>query len=214
VLLVAFGGLAFWVYLHPVLALDVTITQEFQESKFPWLQLLMIAVSYQGNTPWLAVGLVVMVAVILGLVRFRLEAVILLAVNATSALLNVGLKLLINRPRPTEPIVSILQHATGQSFPSSHVMSYVAFWGLIFVFTLILFRGNRWWRVGLLIFSGLCIVLVGPSRVYLGDHWTSDVLGAYLIGTLWLWLWLWLYLRLKARGILASSHKSDRFDAQ
>ncbi|MEO7020806.1 MAG: phosphatase PAP2 family protein [Ktedonobacteraceae bacterium] len=210
ILLAVFGGLAFWVSLHPVLSLDIAISQEFQESKFPWLKSLMVAVSYQGNTLWLAIGLIAIAAVGLWLLHFRLEAVILLVVNVTSALLNVGLKLLINRPRPTEPLVNILQHATGQSFPSGHVMAYVAFWGLIFFFTLILFQGGRWWRVALLIFSGLVIVLVGPSRIYLGDHWSSDVLGSYLIGALWGWAWLWLYLRLKARGVLAASHKSDR----
>jgi membrane-associated phospholipid phosphatase len=209
-LLVLTGGLAFWVHTHPVLAPDVAISQEFQESTSPWLKFFMIAVSYQGNTFWLAIGLVVVATVVLWLLRFRLEAVILLVVNVTSEILNVVIKLLVNRPRPAEPLVNVLQHANGQSFPSGHVMSYVAFWGLVFIFTLILFTGNRWWRIALLIFSGLCLAMVGPSRIYLGDHWASDVLGAYLIGGLWLWLWLWIYVKLKERGVLASNRKSDR----
>jgi len=67
-----------------------------------------------------------------------------------------------------------------------------------------LFTGKRWWRILLLVVSGLFVILVGPSRIYLGDHWASDVLGAYLIGSVLLGVTLWLYLRLKKLGVLAA----------
>lgn len=204
-----FGLLAFWVHVHPILGVDVLITQEFQERKAPWLKGFMIAVSYQGNAAWLSLSLIILASAALWLLRFRLEALALLVVTATSSLLNLGIKLLIHRPRPSAPVVEVLQYAAGNSFPSGHVMAYMAFWGLLFSFGILLFREWRWWRVALLVVSGLCVVLVGPSRIYLGDHWASDVLGAYLIEGLWLWFCLWLYLRLKERGVLAfrsSSH--------
>ena len=75
---------------------------------------------------------------------------------------------------------------------SEHVMAFLAFWGLLFCFGIIL----------LLVVSAVLIVLVGPSCVYLGDHWASDVLGSYLIGGALLGVTLWLYLNLKARGVL------------
>ncbi len=131
-------------------------------------------------------------------------------VSATSDILNSLIKLIVARPRPSASLVEIIQAASGNSFPSGHVMSYVAFWGLLFSFGIILFRGKHWWRTALLIISALFFVLVGPSRIYLGDHWASDVLGAYLIGGIWLAMSLWLYLYLRGRGVLAPRGKRAR----
>lgn len=201
--LALFGLLARWVYIHPVLAVDVEITREFQETQAPWLYYTMIAVSYIGSTLWLSAGLIILAAVIFWVVRLRLEAVMIIVVSATSAILNGLLKAFVGRPRPTANLVEVIQAAGGKSFPSGHVMSYIAFWGLLFSLGVILFKGKRWWRVALLIVPALFVILVGPSRIYLGDHWASDVLGAYLIGGAWLSIALWVYLKLKARGVLA-----------
>ncbi len=202
-LFVLFGLLAWWVYYHPVIAIDVTITREFQENQSPWLQNFMEAVSYIGDAPLVSLGLIILAAVLLWIVDLRLEAIMVAAVSAVSSILNWLIKLIVARPRPSSSLVDVIQHAGGNSFPSGHVMAYVAFWGLLFSFGIILFKGNHWWRTALLIISGLFVVLVGPSRIYLGDHWASDVLGAYLIGGLLLGVSLWIYLILKGRGVLA-----------
>ena len=203
ILLVFFGLLAWWVFYHPVLAIDVTITRGFQENQSPWLRYTMIAVSYIGNNLALSFGLIVLVTVLLWIIDLRLEALMVAVVSAVSAILNSLLKNIVARPRPTSNLVDIIQQAGGSGFPSGHVMSYIAFWGLLFSFGIILFKGHHWWRTALLIISGLFVVLVGPSRIYLGDHWASDVLGAYLIGVVLLSISLWVYLVLKERGVLA-----------
>jgi membrane-associated phospholipid phosphatase len=207
VLFVLFGLLAWWVFYHPVLAIDVTITREFQKNQSPWLQYIMVAVSYIGNVSLLSLGLIILAIVLLWIVDLRLEAVMVAAVSAVSAILNGLIKYIVGRPRPTSNLVDVIQHTGGNSFPSGHVMAYVAFWGLLFSFGIILFKGNHWWRTALLIISGLFVVLVGPSRIYLGDHWASDVLGAYLIGGVLLGVSLWIYLVLKERGVLAPRSK-------
>ena len=208
--LTLFALLAWWVHIHPVLAIDVSITREFQENQAPWLKYTMIAVSYIGNVWFLSTGLVLLAAAIFWLVRLRLEAIMIIAVSATSAALNGLIKLLVERPRPTARLVEIIQRAGGQSFPSGHVMAYLAFWGLLFSFGVILFKRDRWWQYAILIIPALFVVLVGPSRVYLGDHWASDVLGAYLIGGVWLGISLWIYLKLKERGILTRKRRGDK----
>jgi membrane-associated phospholipid phosphatase len=212
ILIALFALLSWWVFYHPVLAIDVTITHEFQENQAPWLRFIMLAVSFTGNVTALSLGLIVLATALFWIVDLRLEAVMVVALSATSALLNGLIKIIVARPRPTSSLVEIIQNASGNSFPSGHVMAYIAFWGLLFSFAIILFKGNRWWRTALLIISGLFVVLVGPSRIYLGDHWASDVLGAYLIGGVLLGIALWIYLALKSKGVLAPRmYRARRF---
>ncbi|HEY6287432.1 MAG TPA: phosphatase PAP2 family protein [Ktedonobacteraceae bacterium] len=210
ILLALFAFLAIWVAYHPVLAVDVTITRDFQANQSPWLRDTMLAVSYIGNAMALSAGLVVLTAILFWILDLRLEAILIVVVSATSAILNSLIKLIVARPRPSASLVEIIQASSGNSFPSGHVMSYVAFWGLLFSFGIILFRGKHWWRTALLIISALFVVLVGPSRIYLGDHWASDVLGAYLLGFILLAMSLWLYLYLRGRGVLAPRGKRAR----
>jgi membrane-associated phospholipid phosphatase len=202
-----FAILAWWVHYHPVLPVDVAITREFQENQNPWLRFTMLAVSYIGAVLLLSAGLILVAAVLLWLVRLRLEAAVLVISCASSSLLNGLIKLIVARPRPSAGLVEVLQAASGNSFPSGHVMQYVAFWGFLFSLGIILFEGKHWWRLALLIVPALFVILVGPSRIYLGDHWASDVLGAYLIGGVWLGITLWVYLKLKAKGVLAPKRK-------
>lgn len=204
---VLFALLAWFVRYNPIIPVDITITHEFQESKAPGLQLFMIAISYLGYHMEIFIPLIVLTALAFWLVRLRLEAVYIVALSAVSSGLNVLIKLLIARPRPTSQFVTIFQSASGQSFPSGHVMSYVAFFGLLFSLGIILFKRDRWWNYILLIVPAFFVVMVGPSRIYLGDHWASDVLGGYLFGGFLLGVSLWLYLYLKSKGVLTPKLK-------
>ncbi len=204
---VLFSLLAWFVHENPITPVDIAITKEFQENQSPWLKDFMIAVSYFGNQ-WLVFGaLILLTAVAFWIVGLRLEALFIAIQSIVSALLNGLIKTLVGRPRPTAHLVDIFLGASGKSFPSGHVMSYVAFFGLLFSLGLILFRRDRLWHYLLLIIPGLFVVLVGPSRIYLGDHWASDVLGGYLFGGLLLAISLWFYIRLKARGVLTKPVK-------
>jgi undecaprenyl-diphosphatase len=204
-----FGVLAWWVHFNPVLPVDVAITREFQENPAPWLNITMVVVSYPGNSLLFPV-LVVLMAAISWLVSLRLEALVIITLSVVSTLLNGLLKLVVARPRPNASLVEIFQVAAGKSFPSGHVMAYLAFFGLLFSLGIILFRGKAWWRILLLVVSALFVVLVGPSRIYLGDHWASDVLGSYLIGGVLLGITLWIYLQLKQRGVLETKSAKKR----
>ena len=203
IVFVIFGLLAWLVHIHPVLAIDVAITREFQENQNPVLSGFMFAVSWLGYQFYLYSALIVVTAIIFWILRLRLEAIFIIAVSVVSSLLNGLIKVIVARPRPTSHLVDILSAAGGQSFPSGHVMAYVAFFGLLFSFGIILFRRDRWWHYLILIIPGAFVVLVGPSRIYLGDHWASDVLGAYILGGALLGISLYIYLKLREHGVLS-----------
>ena len=207
VIFVLFLVLAWFVHIYPVWPVDVAITQELQEHRLPWLQSLMIGVSFLGSHALLFAALIFLTAVLFWLMQLRLEAVFVVGLSVVSLALNQLIKYIVSRPRPTSSLVEILQYANGQSFPSGHVMSYLAYWGLLFSLSFLLLKWDRWWHYLLLVISGSFVLLVGPSRIYLGDHWASDVVGGYMFGGLLLGSALWLYLSLKEKGVLASEDK-------
>lgn len=204
---VLFTLLAVFVHFQHVDWIDTTITREFQENRAPWLVSLMTWTSYLGYQPILFAVIILATAIIFWLVRLRLEALYVIVLSFVSTLVNLAIKFIVNRPRPSAHLVDVFRHVSGQSFPSGHVMSYVAYWGLLFSLGVILLKRDRWWHYLILIIPALFVVLVGPSRVYLGAHWASDVLGAYLIGSLLLGISLWIYLKLKQRGVLTYKPK-------
>jgi membrane-associated phospholipid phosphatase len=210
VLTVIFGLLAWFVHVHPIIPVDVTITREFQESHALWLRDLMFAMSWLGFMPILFAAIVLLTGVIFWLVNLRLEAILVVAQSGVSALLNEGIKVVVARPRPSDRLVDVLYRVHGLSFPSGHVMSYVAYFGLLFSLGIILLKRDRWWHYLILIIPAVFVLLIGPSRIYLGDHWATDVLGAYLIGGILLGISLWIYLKLKEKGVLARRIRHPR----
>jgi len=207
--LTLFGLLAWFIHIHPILPLDVAITHAFQQNQAPWLHIAMLVISYPGSSLLLPV-LVILTMIVFWTIGVRLEAAFVAGLSAVSLLLNLLIKVQVSRPRPTGHLVHIIQTAIGYSFPSGHVMAYIAYWGLLFCFGVILFTGRHWWRTDLLTTSAAFVVLIGPSRVYLGDHWASDVLGAYLIGGVLLGLDVSVYLLLKERGVLETPQARAR----
>jgi undecaprenyl-diphosphatase len=174
---------------------DVTITTQLQKRRWPWLRNLFYGISEIGFPKW-AVPQTVGLAAIFWALRFRLEAFFIL-LTGSSTLLNAIVKRVIKRPRPTPERVTVVRVINEPSFPSGHVMHYTNFYGLL----IYLLSSN--WRSGKLrnILIAICtalILCIGPSRVYLGAHWPSDVLAGYLYGSMWFVGLMTLYLRVKA----------------
>lgn len=94
-----------------------------------------------------------------------------------SALLNNILKIILQRPRPTG---YRLIEETGYSFPSGHSMASMAFYGF-FIYLVYKNVKNKYIKWSLIAVLSLLIVLIGLSRVYLGVHYLSDVLGGFLV---------------------------------
>jgi membrane-associated phospholipid phosphatase len=148
----------------------------------PWTRSFFFGVTQLGSVN-LMIGLVLVVALILLVRRQRLLALVWLFAVAGGGLLDAGLKLVFQRERPPFRDHGILE--TTASFPSGHSMGSVIGYGLLAYFlALALPRG--WVRWGMAAFFVAVVLLIGCSRIYLGAHYLSDVLGGFLVGAAWL----------------------------
>src|SRR5262245_48910405 len=152
--------------------------------------------SWPGYTPQVYPITGLLAALLLAL-RLRREALSLLF--AAGGPLVAGLvKLAVHRPRPADDLVTVVRHLASMSFPSGHVVWATTVGGFM-AFLAARKLEPAWARrlvpVGLLVF----ILLMGPSRVYRGEHWITDAIGGYLFGILWLALTIELYQRGAAR---------------
>jgi undecaprenyl-diphosphatase len=169
--------------------IDLAVTRAVQ--RLTGLDGVLRAVSWIWYVPQTLVLHGAMLVAVFGL-GYRLEAAILLLASLGSSGLNALVKQLVARPRPSAPLVHVLIPTGGYSFPSGHVMGFTSFFGVLAVLAwLRLPPGPP--RTLLIVLCAVLIGLVGPSRIYLGVHWFTDVAGGYLLGTLWLLAVLQIY---------------------
>ena len=181
VALLLVGVLAVAAHIYSVLPGDLAATQELQETSNPLVFALMYGVSYLGY-PLLSAVIIVVTTLLLLLARLWIAALFLVLTLIADGIGEV-LKLVVGRHRPLPDLVHVTQQINSPSFPSGHTLHYTVFYGFLAFVLATEFRPS-WPRNVLIAVCALLIVLVGPSRVYLGEHWTSDVLGGYLIGFL------------------------------
>ena len=116
-------------------------------------------------------------------------------------ILNQIIKFIMQRPRPTE--FRIIEE-TGYSFPSGHSMVSLAFYGYL-VYLIYKYINNKHLKRTLIIILSILICVIGVSRIYLGVHYTSDVLGGFLISL----AYLIIYIELVNKFVL-EKNKEDK----
>ncbi len=203
--LALFAPLAWWASKHPQPPKEIAITRFVQKRQTTSKRRFVQAFSTSTGSAVVLNFLVVPISLILWRLKLRLEAIVVLATLWTNAVSRTGIKRLIARPRPKPLLIRVKRQSKGRSFPSGHVASSINFWGWLFTIALLRKEMNPFWRMSLLSIPPLFIALVGPTRIYLGDHWATDVLGGYLFGGGWFGFSLRLYLKLKEPGVLAQS---------
>ena len=192
-------------------AIDLALMLRLQRRRRPWLDRLMAAASWPGfppqsrTIPPLAIGS-------LWVLRFRTEAAFLAVAWGTGALSTV-LKAAMDRPRPV-PVAGtdlrvVVAPLGGSSFPSGHVITYVGTYGFLAYLADTLVRDPLLRRVATGGLIGL-VALVGPSRIYQGHHWPTDVTASYLLGTTYLVLVVGGYRRVKAAEGGLAGRLTDR----
>jgi membrane-associated phospholipid phosphatase len=179
--LAGFSVLAVLAYQMPYLPFDPVITLGVQAFHPDWWTFLMTAVSWPGYMPQAAL----VVAVLVGLfyaAGYRRAALVAVASTVSAEILDFVIKMAIHQPRPSPDLVHVARILTSYSFPSGHVMFFTSFYAFLWFVSLKVLKPSLL-RTFLLVLFGAMVVLVGVSRIYLGEHWFSDVIGAYLLGS-------------------------------
>jgi membrane-associated phospholipid phosphatase len=129
-----------------------------------------------GPSTWRV--LAALAVVILWVRGRRRPAIVVAAAMVAAAVLSSATKVLVGRPRPTVPLA--LDHAGGKSFPSGHALnSFVAIGLLVALAWPVVGRG---WRAFLTVLAIVIVGAIGFSRLILGVHYPTDVLGGWAIG--------------------------------
>ncbi len=180
----AFAGLAGCVTVgQPFGGLDRWVNSAAHHAAVAHPALLSAArtVTALGGTPVLAP--LVVLAVVLLARSDRRRAVDVLALTVGVALMHSLLKVLIGRPRPsfTDPLV----HLTSRAFPSGHATTSTVVYGALLLLALPLVRRTAARRL-LTLAAAVLVAAIAASRVLLGAHWVTDVVGGLLLGLAWL----------------------------
>ena len=167
--------------LEPIVALDARIENLLYAFRDPFLVKVFLWITLLAKAKIVLCFLLLLVLVFLLWNMREFLFPLMVTVTGTS-LFNLLGKVTFHRQRP--PGVGVYTE-TSFSFPSGHAAVAAAFYGFVVYF---LWRRTATWgrRLNILFAGVIFIAAIGFSRLYLGVHFLSDVLGGYLLGLLWL----------------------------
>jgi undecaprenyl-diphosphatase len=174
----------------PYFSIDLSITRAIQSYHGAIFAQMMFGLSWLGFYPQTLVICVILIG-LLFVAGLRWEAVCTLFA-AGSVGIDTLVKLVVNRPRPSIDLVRVLRELPMSGFPSGHVLTFTALCGFFAFLSFTLLKPS-WGRTALIVAFFILVVLMGLSRIYQGQHWFSDVMGAYLLASVWLALTIWIY---------------------
>ena len=186
-------GLVFFVHYYPASSFDIHVTHEIHELKNGNFTSVMQFISIFGNYVGLPLS-VILASLFLFLTHNRRESCFIFT-TLVSDLLNMLVKIMVSRPRPTLENAQLFLNFNQFSFPSGHVVHYVVFFGFLLTVMIVNKKIPSFWRIFIGIFSAFLICTISVSRIYLGAHWATDVVGGYLFGFAYLGIILKFYLK-------------------
>ncbi len=162
---------------------DVALMEYLHNSTNPMITSIMKFISFIGSATFLVPAIAMVIAYAIVKKKYYITKLILLS-TAGSWILNFLLKEIFQRTRPVE---YFLVNQGGLSYPSGHSMVTMTFYSTI---AYLLANGTKNVNKKRLIklIAYVMIIMMGISRIYLGVHWPTDVLGAYLIGYIFYYL--------------------------
>lgn len=143
---------------------------------------IMLFITFLGKHQFLIPANLILIFYFLLVTNQNWFSIRVITISISSLVLMILLKQLFQRKRPLSPL---LKAAKGLSFPSGHAIMAVTFYGLL-IYILQHTIDINWLRVLSTVLIIILIFLIGFSRIYLRVHYASDVLGGFIIGSLWL----------------------------
>jgi membrane-associated phospholipid phosphatase len=199
-LVAGFAGLLALVRANRSAAFDLAMTIRLQAWQHPALAELMRLASWPGFPP--QSRLIPPAIMLAWWASGRRRAAAFQLASWGGAALSTGIKGFIQRPRPLPPEVRVVVAPLGgTSFPSGHVLTYVAFYGFLGFLLSEHLRDGPLRNASVTTLTGV-LALVGPSRIQQGHHWTTDVVASYLLGLAYLLTLIQLYHATTPRSLL------------
>jgi undecaprenyl-diphosphatase len=187
--LIVFSFLAFTISAKKIVQFDSAIISFVQGFESPGLTTIMKLFSIIGDTPAVIVLSLVVLLFLYFVLKHRTELILFVAAIVGSAILNLILKYFFQRARPD---IHRLVEIAGYSFPSGHAMNACT----VYTITSFLLWHNISTRTGrtiLIIISASMILTIGLSRIYLGVHYPSDIIGGYFASGFWITIAIWFF---------------------
>ncbi len=167
----------FFVSMFPV---DLYVSQLVQ-ANFVVFEPFLKLVSFLGNFAPMSIILLISLCLFY-LNNHKKAGLYLLGGTFVGFIVSTILKLLVARQRPGADLVKVYVSLTDFSFPSTHCTVYVIFFGFLYFYFLHEKKKNTFEKILQTTFL-ILVLSVGLSRIYLGAHWFSDVLGGYMLGS-------------------------------
>lgn len=161
---------------------DRSIIDAIQSLEAPWLTPIMQIFTLIGSTKVVMLLIISITILLLWKFRARSQGYFFFFAMIGTGVLNQTLKFIFKRARPE---FHRLAEAGGYSFPSGHTMMGFSLYAL---FTYLLWRHIRSTagRIALVVFAIFMFGMIATSRIYLGVHYPSDILGGVLASAFWL----------------------------
>ena len=191
--LIFFGWLADEVLEGDARHFDEVTRAAIHRLASPTLTIVMRGFSFVGSTIALTIGTIIVV-VRFALMKLGREARLFALTMIGAGLLNITLKLAFKRARP-EPFFNLSLPET-YSFPSGHSLTSAVFFGALAAILTTRIKSRRV-RTAIWIVSTLMFLTIGFSRIYLGVHYTTDVIAGFAAALIWILVVRFVEIQLK-----------------
>ena len=175
-------ALSILVRVSPILPGEEALLETVQNAELPLLDQLCRSLDFLGDR-WMIIASVLALGIVLWVRGRRTEALACLLIIPLE-LMTLGLREVIDRPRPVLPELAAVSESPG--FPSGTTLHAVLFFGFIAYIVHVYVRAGKL-RLGLQGALVAVIAVISYSRVYVGVHWPTDIVGAWLYGGVFLW---------------------------